>query len=161
MDTFKKHPFFEGVSESVLEDVLEGYEIKKFEKGEFVIRDGEPAQQCYLVLKGQISILTEKFDRTTGGEPELIAIQTLGPGELLGWSWLVPPHTWSMTAEANEAAEVLALDGVRIREQCEADPAFGYEMLKRVASVMKERLLLTRMQLALHGGQPFSQCEGG
>lgn len=160
--SYKHHPFFEGMSEDYLEEILEGYEIRNFDAGQYVITEGAPAKNCFLVLKGRISILTEKFDSHAGDESsELIAIQTLGPGELLGWSWLVPPHSWSMTAETAEPSEVLVLDGEMLRRKCEEDPALGYDLLKRIAVIMRERLLLTRLHLALHDGQPFGQAEGG
>ena len=157
----KKHLFFEGMSNDHLEEILEVHHVKSFEAGETVIAEGEPANECYLVLKGKIHVLTEKFESHEDERPELIPIQILGPGQLLGWSWLVPPHKWSMTAEAVEPSEVLVLDGEKIRQKCEKDPALGFDLLKRIIAVMSERLLLTRLHLALHDGQPFDQCEGG
>ena len=74
---------------------------------------------------------------------ESIVIQTLGPGEVLGWSWLLPPYEWHYSARAVEPTEVVALNGKELAARCEADHDLGYEMMKRFALVIVQRLAAT------------------
>jgi hypothetical protein len=76
-----------------------------------------------------------------------VAVETLGEGEVLGWSWLFPPYRWHFDARAVDMVRAIAMDGKCLRTKCDADPALGYEMVKRVASVVMQRLEAARMQL--------------
>jgi CRP-like cAMP-binding protein len=72
---------------------------------------------------------------------------TLGPGDILGWSWLFPPYVWKFDARAREAVRATAFDGACLRKKCDADPAMGYELMKRLAHLVSKRLEATRLQL--------------
>ena len=76
-----------------------------------------------------------------------IIIQTLDEGDVLGWSWLFPPYRWMSSAKAIELTRAIALDGKCLRGKSEEDHDFGYELLKRFARVIQERLQATRLQL--------------
>jgi len=76
-----------------------------------------------------------------------LIILTLGEGEILGWSWLFPPYQWKFSARALEDTRAFAADGKCLREKAERDHALGYELLKRFARVVEERLEATRLQL--------------
>jgi CRP-like cAMP-binding protein len=72
---------------------------------------------------------------------------TLGAGDILGWSWLFPPYRWKFSARTMEETRALAADGKCLREKAERDHDLGYELLKRFAHVVEERLEATRLQL--------------
>ena len=76
-----------------------------------------------------------------------IMLATLGEGEILGWSWLLPPYLWRFHAHAVESTRAIALDGKCLRTKCEQNHDLGYEMLKRFAQIMEQRLEATRLQL--------------
>ena len=76
-----------------------------------------------------------------------IIIQTLDEGDVLGWSWLFPPYRWKFSAKAIESTRAIALDGKCLRGKSEEDHDLGYELLKRFARVVQERLDATRLQL--------------
>ena len=76
-----------------------------------------------------------------------IVIETLNPGAVIGWSWLVPPYRWHFDARAVDAVGAVAVDGACLRDKAEADPALGYELMKRVTAVLLERLQMTRLRL--------------
>jgi CRP-like cAMP-binding protein len=111
-----------------------------FEAGRMIFREGEEANRFFLIRHGKVAleIHTERGP---------ITIQTLGPGEVLGWSWLVPPYQWRFDARALELTRATALDGACLRTKCDNDPKMGYELLKRFALVLEERLQATRLQL--------------
>ncbi len=109
--------------------------------GTFLARAGEPADRFFLLRGGKVVLEIVP----PGREP--LVVQTLGEGEILGWSWLVPPHRWTLDAVAVEETRALALDGACLRGKCEADHDLGYALLKRFAIVMAQRLEATRLQL--------------
>jgi CRP-like cAMP-binding protein len=106
-----------------------------------IFREGDEANQFFLIREGRVAI--EVFSEARGP----VTIQTLNAGEILGWSWLVPPYFWRFDARAVDEVRALALDGKCLREKCETDPRLGYELLKRFALVITRRLEATRMQL--------------
>ena len=67
--------------------------------------------------------------------------------DVLGWSWLIPPYRWRFDARAIDLTRAIALDGKCLRGKCDQDPRLGYELLKRVAAIMAERLHATRLQM--------------
>jgi CRP/FNR family cyclic AMP-dependent transcriptional regulator len=76
-----------------------------------------------------------------------VTIETLHGGDVLGWSWLVPPHRTVYDARALGVVRTIALDGACLRGKCEEDPRLGYELLKRFTEVIVERLQATRLRL--------------
>ena len=109
--------------------------------GELLAAEGAPADTCFVLRAGRVGLEV----RAPGiGSVRLL---TLGPGEVLGWSWLVPPHRWTADARALEEVRAVRLDGACLRTKCEQDPALGFHLAQRMAHVTAERLAATRLQL--------------
>ena len=146
-------PFFQGLSTWQLvlltDDALE----MQFVTDEEIFREGSQANRFFLILEGRVLLESEAED---GG---MIPIQTVGPGDDLGWSWLFPPFTLHFSARATEPTKAIFFFGTRLRERCEADHDLGYELMKRVAEVMVERLQATRRQLPESAGQEVSRLK--
>jgi CRP/FNR family cyclic AMP-dependent transcriptional regulator len=135
------HPFTHGLNDQHLELLVGCASNVRFEAGQVVFREGEEANRFYLVREGKIAV--ELFAAERGR----VNILTLGEGEVLGWSWLVPPYRWRFDARAIEPTRAVALDGKCLREKSERDSDLGYGLLKRIAHIMEERLQATRLQL--------------
>ena len=84
----------------------------------------------------------------------ITTLQTVGEGDALGWSWLVPPYQWRFGARTLQPTRALAFDGKCLRAKCEEDHDLGYELLKRFLHVVTERLESTRLQLLDLYGTP-------
>ena len=112
-----------------------------FTAGEWIMREGNPADAFYVLRTGAVALET----RVPGRGP--VTVETLHDGDLLGWSWLVPPYRTAFDARSLAVTHALAIDGACLRGKCEADPALGYDLLKLVASVFVERLRDTRLRL--------------
>lgn len=80
-------------------------------------------------------------------KPRQITVQTIGDGDILGWSWLIAPYRYRFSAKAIESTRAVALDGKCLREKCEKNPDLGYEVLKRLVNILTERLEAARIQL--------------
>jgi CRP-like cAMP-binding protein len=136
------HPIFVGMSPEHLDLLAAGASEAKFEAGTTLFREGQPAGQCFLIQSGRAAL--EAHEPANG----TMAIETLVPGDVLGWSWLFPPFTWHFRASALEPTKALVLNGGHLLVVAEDDKSFGYEIMKRVAQVVIHRLQSTRRRLA-------------
>ena len=76
-----------------------------------------------------------------------VTVQTVGPGEMAGFSWLLGPHRWQFDGRAVGRVHAVELDGTCLRAKCDADPRLGYELMQRFARLATRRLQATRLQL--------------
>lgn len=113
----------------------------RFEVDQTVFREGEQANRFYLIEQGRV-VLESKAE-----SDKPIVIDTIGNGDLLGWSWLFPPYVWHFTARARQPTGAIFFYGTVLREYCERDPELGFELLKRMSAVMTRRLQLARQKL--------------
>lgn len=135
------HPFIQGMKPQFLEKLAEFAMQASFEHSEWVFRETELANRFYLILNGLVVI-----EAQSESGPATV-IQGLRGGEVLGWSWLIAPEQWSFSARAVERTDAIFFYGTRLREACEKDPEFGYEILKKVTMVLVDRLQATRRLL--------------
>ncbi len=136
-----EHPFLKGLDKHHIDLITGCAQNMRFDAGEIICREGEEADSFYIIRQGKVALQIY-----TPGQGSII-IDTLGDGEILGWSWLIPPHQWRFDAVASELTRAIALDGKCLRSKCEADHDLGYELLKRFASIVDERLESTRIRL--------------
>lgn len=140
-ETITKHAFFHGMKPEQLAVLAEGAKATAFKAGDVLFREGEPANQFFLIQSGKIAL--ETHESADGTMP----VQTLGAGDVLGWSWLFPPFVWHFQARAIEPVNVIILSGAHLLATAERHHDFGYELMKRVAQVVIRRLQATRKQL--------------
>lgn len=143
-----EHPFFQGFDEPAQRLLAGCASNVHAQPDEMLIREGGAAESFYVVRHGRVAV--EIHSPTSGP----IVLDTVEDGEILGWEWLVPPHRWLGDARAVEPTDLIAFDGTCLRGKCEADPRLGYELLKRVADVMYQRLLAARLRLLDLYGAP-------
>ena len=81
-------------------------------------------------------------------------IDTIGMGELLGWSWMFPPYRWAFGAVTARQTEAFEFDARMVRGCCQADPELGYDLTQRLARVLAKRLQATRVRLITASSLP-------
>jgi CRP/FNR family transcriptional regulator, cyclic AMP receptor protein len=136
-----EHPFFAGL-ESDFPNLLTGCAANaRFEEDTYIFKEGEEANEFYLIRAGRVAV--EIF----APQRKPIMVATLGEGEILGWSWLLPPYQRKFHARAIAPVRAIALDGKCLRMKCEQNHDLGFEMLKRFALILEQRLEATRFQL--------------
>ena len=140
-ESITKHPFFRGMKLEHLTVFMKGAKPAAFKPGDVLFREGEPASQFYLIDSGNIALEAHELAGST------VLVQTLGAGEVLGWSWLFPPFTWHFQARATVPTNVVILNGAHLLVTGERDHDFGYELMKRLAQVVIHRLQATRKEL--------------
>jgi CRP-like cAMP-binding protein len=130
--------FFAGLGDQAIDFLGEHATHRKLAAGRVLFQQGDRATQFYLVLEGHVSLGIPAL------EGPALELQDLGPGEIAGWSWLLPPHVWYFQARARTGVEYLEFDGTAVLARCEAEPRFGYELIKRFSALMSERLQFAR-----------------
>ena len=135
------HPFFSRMDPRYLELAVGCAANVRFNAGELIFRQGHEAEHFYLIRAGRVALEIHVPGR--GG----LTIQTLGAGEVLGWSWLVPPYNWRFDGRAAEVTRAIVFDGKCLRGKCDEDHELGYELQKRVISILGEHLDATRFRL--------------
>jgi CRP/FNR family transcriptional regulator, cyclic AMP receptor protein len=134
-------PAFNGMSEEHLALIAGCAQNKVFEDGEYLMREGDPANTFFVVRHGRVAM--EIFVPERGG----VTIETIDDGDLLGWSWLMPPFRVHLDARALGSVHVVAFDAACLRGKADEDPVLGYELMKRFIPVIVERLQATRVRM--------------
>jgi CRP/FNR family cyclic AMP-dependent transcriptional regulator len=136
-----EHRFFAGL-EPELGQVISGCARNlRFEAGQYLLREGEPADEFFLIRHGSVALETH----APGHAP--IVISTIKEGEIVGASWLLPPYRWAFDARALELTRAIGVNAKCLRDKCEADHDLGYELMKRFLPVLLQRLQATRLQM--------------
>lgn len=129
------------MSQKHIELLQQSSTYAEFGGGDVIFREGSPANSFCLIGQGTVAL-----EADMNGEG-LMQIAVLQDGEPLGWSWLFPPHIWHFHARALKRTTTTYFDAKVLRQLCEEDHDFGYELLKRVSQVMLERLQSTRGEM--------------
>jgi CRP-like cAMP-binding protein len=140
-EILRQHPFLADLSDQHMQTLIGCASNVRFEDGSYLIREGQIADKFFLLRTGRVALEIDLSERGS------LRIQTIGAGEVLGWSWLIFPFRWHFSGCAVADVRAIALDGKCLRTKCEADHDFGFEMLKRLSHVMEQRLEATRLQL--------------
>jgi CRP/FNR family transcriptional regulator, cyclic AMP receptor protein len=135
------HPFFAALTDAQRATLAEDAITETFTAGQRLFDEGGIADRFWLIEQGNIAL-----DMRIPGRGDQI-VETLGPGTVLGWSWLHPPYRWHFGAMARIATTTIAFDAASVRRRCDADPAFGYAALCSFTPVITERLHATRLRL--------------
>ena len=144
--TLATHPFLRGMSRDQLSMLAETACDVRFPAKRRLFEDGGNATRFWLIQCGHVSL-----DLDVPGEGPVV-IETIGMGELLGWSWLFPPYKWAFGAVAATAVEAFEFDAPAVRNRCAADPALGYQLNQRITEVLAKRLRATRIRLIARSG---------
>ena len=144
--TLAAHPFLRGMSRDQLSVLAEAACDVRFPAKHRLFDDGGNATRFWLIQCGHVSL-----DLNVPGEGSVVT-ETIGMGELLGWSWLFPPFKWAFGAVAATAVEAFEFDAPAVRDRCAADPALGYELNQGITEVLAKRLRATRIRLITRSG---------
>jgi CRP/FNR family cyclic AMP-dependent transcriptional regulator len=137
------HPFLAGMNRTQLALLTDCAMPVHFKMGQTIFQEGEMANRFYLIESGKVVL------ESSDGLDNPVLIETIGAGDLLGWSWMFSPYTWRFTARAVDPTSAIFFYGTILREYCERDHSLGYELFKRMAPVMIKRMQNAREKLVL------------
>jgi CRP/FNR family cyclic AMP-dependent transcriptional regulator len=146
-DALAAHPFLHGLSRDHLGVLAGTASDVTFPARHRLFDDGGSANRFWLLQSGHVAL-----DLHVPGRGRM-KIDTIGMGELLGWSWLFPPYRWAFGAVAAGPVEAFEFDARAVRACCESDPLLGYELTTRLAHVVAKRLQATRIRLITASSQ--------
>ena len=149
-EALSAHPFLHGMSHDHLAVLADAAADVTFPARHRLFEDGGNATRFWLVQSGYVAL-----DLHVPGQGRM-KIDTIGMGELLGWSWLFPPYRWAFGAVAASPVEAFEFDARAVRARCESDLALGYELTTRLAHVVARRLQATRIRLIAASSQPVA-----
>ncbi|MBI1396892.1 MAG: cyclic nucleotide-binding domain-containing protein [Betaproteobacteria bacterium] len=140
-EVIREHPFFRDLDPRFVSLVVGCARNVRFDAGQYLFREGGPADQFYLLRHGHVAL---EMVSPTGGA---LTFQTLGEGDIVGLSWFVSPYRWAYDARAIELTRAVSLDAVCLRSKLDEDHDLGYEVMQRFVPVLIERLQGTRLQM--------------
>ena len=136
-----EHPVFAGLSPEYSELLAGCARNHRFDAEQYLVQEGEPANEFFLIRHGRVALEIH----SPGRAPIIFA--TLGEGEIVGASWLIPPYKWMFDARALEVTRAIGIDAACLRGKIESDHNFGYEIMKRFLPIFVKRLHATRLQI--------------
>lgn len=134
----KKAKVFENVEPEMVEEIARLGRRRDFKEGEVLFRAGQEAQELLIIHRGRVALSVPISVFMVERE---LQIDTKGPGDLLGWSSLVEPHKYTLTARGLEPGEALVLSRKALLELCQANPSLGYILMSNLARIIGERLM--------------------
>jgi CRP/FNR family cyclic AMP-dependent transcriptional regulator len=141
-EVLRSHPYFAGISDESLKQLAMIAEEKKYPANTRIINEGDPASHMLLIVKGEVHI------QYLLGNGELRTVDTLGKGDVLGWSALIEPYKMSAHCTTVKDTELVGLDAVKLRQMCEKDSLLGFRLTTHIAKLLAHRLESARVQLA-------------
>ncbi|WP_340681411.1 cyclic nucleotide-binding domain-containing protein [Amycolatopsis coloradensis] len=134
-------PLLAGLSEAQRSVVEATGRIEEYTPGTRLFDEGGDADRCWLIISGQVAVDTHVLHRGP------VTLQSVGAGELLGWSWLIPPYRWHFGAVTVAPTRALVLDASQVRVLVETDPELGFLLTRILLETLVNRLQATRLRL--------------
>jgi len=136
-----KHPFLDALAPKHQKAIERISHVAQFKEGELLFHQGAPDDRIFLIHDGKVAL--QVFAPGRGG----VTIDSAGPGDYVGWSWVVPPFRAHYDALATEPVIATGVDANALRDLCEQDHELGYRVLSSMVKLMEHRLQGTRLLL--------------
>ncbi len=159
-ELIRRYPFFAGLSHDHIVTLAKVADELTVETGYYFFHEGDELERLYLVVEGAVAIVIEvpaqdvehELSGQLTGELKTsdVVISAVGPGEVFGWSALVPPHQATTSGKATTPCRVIAFDCQELLSIFEDDCLFGYLMTQKIAQVVRDRLRDMRIESLAH-----------
>lgn len=140
-DLLAEHPAFRDFDAEALDLIAGCGSNARFPAGTLIFREGDPADKVHILRRGDAAI--EIAAPGKGG----MTVESLHEGDVIDWSWLVPPHRAMSDARAVTDVSVIGLDAACVLGKCDENPRLGYQMFKLWLPHLAERVRAQRLQL--------------
>jgi CRP/FNR family transcriptional regulator, cyclic AMP receptor protein len=155
-EVIRRYPFFAGLDHKYVVTLANVAEEIKIEAGEYLFHEGDQLDHFYMVLEGAAAIVVEipasnvdhKLSEQFTGEMKNkeVVISAIGPGEVFGWSALVPPHDATTSGKATTPCRIITFDAQELLRIFVEECDFGYLMIQKMAQVVRDRLRDLRIE---------------
>lgn len=136
-----EHQFLRGLSPGFLAKISRAATPRTYATDEYLLHAGEEASHLFLIQSGKVALEVAPPGR------QRLTIETAGRGDIVGWSWSIPPRRYGHDARALKPTATIAIEAQALRAACEEDPTDGYQFIIRLLAVVADRLANTRLQL--------------
>jgi CRP-like cAMP-binding protein len=134
-----QHELLTGLSLSEIEQVMALGRTITVPSGGSLFKLGDSADRIFLLERGRIHLTLPMQVR---GREEEILVEEKSPGQTVGWSALIPPHRFTLSARAPLTTEVTALPREQLQQYLESSPRTAYKISSNLALVIGRRLQL-------------------
>ena len=132
----QKFEVFKELSVEQLKPIADLAEVKKFAEGEAIFEEGKEATHFFVLVKGKVRIQVQLTS-----SPESIAVAVLSqPGQLIGWSGMVPNQSYTAAGICLEDTELLAFEGQPLMRILEEDCDTGFKVFRKISEVISGRV---------------------
>jgi CRP-like cAMP-binding protein len=125
-----------GLAASDAEAVLALGRPRQLAPGAVLFALGDAAESLYLIERGRIAL---SLPMRLAGRPRDVVVEEHDAGQTLGWSALIPPHRFTLTATAPIATTVLAFRRSVLTDFCAVQARVGYVIAMNLAAVVGRR----------------------
>jgi CRP-like cAMP-binding protein len=133
--------FAEGLPNKHLQSLCRASRVVRLPAGSKMFQEGSIEDEVFVISSGHVRLTMHVPNRSD------VPFLTAGPGDLVGWSGLISDGRMTATATTTEDTTLIAMSGKRLQELCGSESDLGYVLMKRIAQVLSQRLLSTRLQL--------------
>jgi signal transduction histidine kinase len=130
---------FVGLPEHFLQAIVPMAAERHCPDGTLLFAEGTPARELFLLLDGRVA-LDKRVQLGRTGTPRHAPIEVVGPWQSVGWSSLVRPYEYTSSGSCQGETAVLVIPGDRLLQMMLDQPDVGYEILNRVASIVRHRM---------------------
>ncbi|UCF91204.1 MAG: cyclic nucleotide-binding domain-containing protein [Desulfobacterales bacterium] len=151
LDFLEKVEIFQNLDKEQLTGVQGCCQARQYELGARLFGEGEYASHIHIVKRGQVDL---RFDLPGRPTSEKNTISSISEYKVFGWSCLVPPYKYSLSAYCTaKTCEVASIEKASLDALFEKDPGLGYRVLSNMAIVIGKRF---KQLEKLASGLPFS-----
>ncbi len=136
VDGLEGFAIFKGMSQEELDAVGQHCEISTVRRGETIFKAGDPAHSLFLVRSGKIEL---RFKVVYYSATVVFPLDTVAAGDVCGWSAMVPPSNYTLTAVATEDSDLLQIKYSELQECCEANFQLGYIVMRNICRIIDDR----------------------
>lgn len=137
----REHAFFEAFPDELFKELRTCADKVSYDVDQLIYKQGDPAEEFFLILQGRVAL------ELYAGHHGAMIVQTVGAGEILGWSWLFTPYRRHFDARALTPVAAICLQAHCMREQAERNHLLGHELYKRFSRAVVASLQAARLQL--------------
>jgi CRP/FNR family cyclic AMP-dependent transcriptional regulator len=157
LDTLKSNDFFRGLDESRLQKLAQICRSVSFKQGATAFKEGSDATELYFLVEGRVVLELELA--IPGQQAIPTGVEIVNPGEVLGWSAVVAPYTYKLTARCMSNSNALTIKGDILRKTMAEDPVLGFHIMTKLAEIIALRLAYTRLRVSSGVGIPLMSRE--
>ena len=149
VEILRQYSFFAKLNEGQLQNLVDASREETLRGGQYVCKLGEKLDHFFLVLEGAMEVLFElpklEVEYKSTGQPtqlqiESVRIGNLGPGDICGWSGLVPPHISTSSVRAMSLCKIIRFDSQKLLRAFDDDCRFGFFMIQSAAQAIGKRI---------------------